>query len=63
MPGFDNYEDLMTQLGKHKTGKSCSHINKLADVDMDVLRELVRPSGMQETCRLLAVHPSRSCPL
>ena len=41
MPGFDQYEDLMSRLGKHKTGKSCLYINKLADIDMAVLEELV----------------------
>ena len=33
---------LLAKLGKHKTGKSCLYVNKLADVDMDVLEELVR---------------------
>ncbi|MGB3165964.1 MAG: DUF1801 domain-containing protein [Alteraurantiacibacter sp.] len=33
---------LLATLGKHSTGKSCLYINKLADVDMDVLEELVR---------------------
>lgn len=44
MPGFERYEDLMAKLGKHKTGKSCLYINKLADVDTAVLRELVTQS-------------------
>ncbi len=44
MPGFARYEDLMAKLGKHKTGKSCLYINKLADVDTAVLRELVAQS-------------------
>lgn len=44
MPGFDRYDDLMGKLGKHKTGKSCLYINKLDDVDKDVLRELVELS-------------------
>ena len=35
-------EALLAKLGKHTTGKSCLYINKLADVDMDVLEELVR---------------------
>ncbi len=39
--GFSEFEDLLSRLGKHKHGKSCLYINKLADVDMDVLRELV----------------------
>jgi hypothetical protein len=32
---------LLRQLGKHKTGAACLYVNKLADVDLDVLRELV----------------------
>ena len=41
MPGFDKYHDLLQQLGKHKTSKGCLYINKLSDVDMDVLKQLV----------------------
>jgi hypothetical protein len=33
--------ELLARLGKHKTGAACLYINKLADVDLDVLRELV----------------------
>ena len=33
---------LLAKLGKHTTGASCLYINKLADVDMAVLEELVR---------------------
>lgn len=44
MPGFDRYAKLMEQLGKHKTGTSCLYINKLDDVDLDVLETLVRES-------------------
>ena len=32
MPGFEHYEQLLARLGKHKIGKSCLYINKLADV-------------------------------
>lgn len=39
---FDMYEALLARLGKHRRGASCLYINKLADVDVDVLRELVR---------------------
>lgn len=44
MPGFSAFGDLMGSLGKHKTGKSCLYIRNLADVDIDVLEELVRRS-------------------
>ncbi|MEM7364613.1 MAG: DUF1801 domain-containing protein, partial [Pseudomonadota bacterium] len=46
-------QDLLDQLGKHKTGKSCLYINKLADVDLDVLETLVQ-TGYDE---LLAIAP------
>lgn len=44
MAGFDRYEELMSRLGKHKTGKSCLYLKSLDDVDMDVLRELITES-------------------
>lgn len=44
MAGFDNYEPLLHRLGKHKTGKACLYINKLADVDQDLLKTLVAES-------------------
>lgn len=44
MPGFSTYDDLLSRLGKHRTGKSCLYVNKLADIDMDVLEQLVRSS-------------------
>ncbi len=34
--------EKLARLGKHKTGKSCLYINKLADVDMAVLEEIAR---------------------
>lgn len=44
MPGFKRYDSLMQKLGKHKTGKSCLYIKRLADVDMDILTELISES-------------------
>jgi hypothetical protein len=44
MSGFDEYNELLRKLGKYKTGKSCLYINKLEDVDLQTLRELVRLS-------------------
>jgi hypothetical protein len=45
MPGFDEYNDLMKNLGKYTTGKSCLYIKKLEDVDTKVLKELVAKSA------------------
>ncbi len=41
MNGFQRYEELMSQLGKFKTGKSCLYINKLEDVDLSILEKLI----------------------
>lgn len=44
MPGFEKFPDLMSRLGKYKTGKSCLYISKLEDVDSKVLRQLMKES-------------------
>lgn len=44
MPGFDRYKDILKKLGKHSTSVSCLYIKKLDDIDMDILKELVRES-------------------
>jgi hypothetical protein len=36
--------ELLESLGKHKTGKGCLYLNKLADVDLKVLQKLVKVS-------------------
>ncbi len=41
MPGFEGRAELLGKLGKHKTGKSCLYLKKLADVDAGVLEELI----------------------
>ena len=51
MPGFGCFEDLLGRLGKHKLGRSCLYINKLADIDVAVLRELIGAS-LEEMERL-----------
>ncbi|MBF0280375.1 MAG: DUF1801 domain-containing protein [SAR324 cluster bacterium] len=44
MPGFSKYESLLNKIGKHKTGKSCLYINKLSDIDLSILREILEDS-------------------
>lgn len=45
MGGFQGHENLMAKLGKHKTGKSCLYVNKLEDIDLKVLRQLIQKSA------------------
>ncbi|HEY0658734.1 MAG TPA: DUF1801 domain-containing protein [Pyrinomonadaceae bacterium] len=44
MSGFTRYDELLAKLGKHKTGKSCLHINKLEDINLQVLEEMIENS-------------------
>jgi len=45
MPGFAPFADLLSRLGKHKISKgSCLYINRLADIDVGVLEQLIRYS-------------------
>ena len=39
--GFEPHTALLAKLGKHKLGKGCLYINKLQDVDQEVLRALM----------------------
>ena len=54
MGGFERHEELLAKLGKHRTGSSCLYINKLVDVDLDVLREIVSES----VAHMRREHPS-----
>jgi hypothetical protein len=47
MPGFDAFDDLLSRLGKHKTGESLLYIKRLSDVDEEVLEQLIRASVEQ----------------
>lgn len=44
MGNYENMPDLMAQLGKYKTGKSCLYIKRLADVNQGVLRGVIEHS-------------------
>jgi hypothetical protein len=38
-------EDLLSRLGRHKTGMGCLYFKRLDDVDENVLRELIEQSA------------------
>jgi len=41
MSGFEKYDKLLENLGKFRTGKSCLYINKLGDISISLLKELM----------------------
>lgn len=44
MAGFEQYNDLLKTLGKHKVGKSCLYINRLEDIHLPTLEKLIGES-------------------
>src|SRR5690348_16548494 len=54
---YDQHAELMARLGPHTTGRSCLHIKRLADVDMDVLRSLIKDGFERLNGRTVASGP------
>ncbi len=40
----EKFKKLLNKLGKHKTGVGCLYINKLSDIDINVLKALIKVS-------------------
>ncbi|MCK0121784.1 DUF1801 domain-containing protein [Loktanella sp. F6476L] len=57
MPGYQDFGHILDRLGKHKLGKACLYINKLADVDIDVVAEIIQ-AGLDDLGARWPVKPS-----
>ncbi|MEM1236777.1 MAG: DUF1801 domain-containing protein [Pseudomonadota bacterium] len=57
MPGYADFHGMLDRLGKHKHGKACLYVNKLADIDIDVLAELVK-AGLDDLAAKYPVTPT-----
>ena len=42
--GFESREELLQQLGKHRTGKVCLYFKRLSDIDVGVLEKIIKAS-------------------
>jgi len=42
--GIKKHAVALKKLGKHKTGKGCLYINKLADIDLKILKGMIETS-------------------
>ena len=42
MPGYQDFSEELSRLGKHKIGKACLYIKRLSDVDEVVLQEIMQ---------------------
>lgn len=44
MLGFEKYKDIMKNLGSYKTARSCLYIKRISDIDMSILKKLIKKS-------------------
>jgi hypothetical protein len=44
MPGFDIYQKELENLGKFKTSISCLYVKRLSDINIDILKEMIKDS-------------------
>jgi hypothetical protein len=44
MDGFSDYDELLSELGPHSTGKACLYVRDLTKVDRDILTRLIHES-------------------
>jgi hypothetical protein len=42
MPGYQDYGDLLKDIGPHKMGKSCLYLKRLEGIDIDILKKLIK---------------------
>lgn len=57
LPGYANFSTITLRLGKHRLGKACCYINKLSDIDMEVLAELIR-AGLDDLATRWQIDPT-----
>lgn len=55
-PGYADFSEMLDRLGKHKKAVSCLYVNKLADIDLDVLEEIIR-AGLRDLDAKWPVQP------
>jgi len=41
---FEGKEDLLKKFGKHKTAKACVYVKKVEDINVDILKKLIKGS-------------------
>lgn len=52
---FENKDELLSKFGKYKAGKSCIYIKKLADIDIEILKQMI----LLSTASLQKLYPSK----
>lgn len=56
LPGYADFSAILAELGKHRLGKSCLYLKRLAGVNEDALRRLIR-AGLADLGKRWTIHP------
>lgn len=59
MPGYADFSEILSRIGKHKTGAACLYVNKLADIDEAVLSDLIK-AGLADLATRWTIHPDKA---
>ncbi|MBV6634689.1 MAG: DUF1801 domain-containing protein [Mameliella sp.] len=57
MPGYADFQEVLSRLGPHRLGKSCLYLGALSKVDLDVLSDLIR-AGLADLGTRWEITPS-----
>ncbi|GGF53750.1 protein of unknown function (DU1801) [Mameliella alba] len=57
MPGYADFQEILSRLGPHRLGKSCLYLGALSKVDLDVLSDLIR-AGLADLGTRWVITPS-----
>ena len=57
MPDHGDFSNILKNLGNHKLGESYLDVNKLADIDLEVLAQLIT-AGVERLDQIWSVRPS-----
>ncbi len=57
MPGYTDFSNILKGLGKHRLGKSCLYLGALKNIDLGVLRRLIR-AGLDDLENIWPVQPN-----
>ncbi|GGE39391.1 hypothetical protein GCM10011367_12320 [Marinicauda pacifica] len=57
LPGYADFQPLLDRLGKHSHGKSCLYVKTLADIDLEILAELIE-AGVRDLPGKYEVKPT-----
>ena len=44
MNGCDRYKEALKSMGPHKVGKSCLYLKNLQDIDLNILKDIIKDS-------------------